>query len=59
MDVLVGHDLAFHFGRQIMARIAPGAILEFELDQGVRQHPLDTAALDLAGGECLSADHDG
>src|SRR5258708_11068246 len=27
MDVLIGHDLAFHFGRQIVARVATGALL--------------------------------
>src|SRR5229473_531434 len=59
MDVLIGHDLAFHFSGQIMARVASGAVLELELHHGVRKHLFDAAALDLACRECLAADHDG
>ncbi len=58
VDMLVGHDLAFHLRRQVVAGVAAGAVLERELDHGVRQHLLDAGALDLAGGEGLPADHD-
>src|ERR1700682_5107243 len=30
MDMLIRHDLAFHFSRQIMACVASGAVLELE-----------------------------
>src|SRR5689334_4080113 len=58
VNVLVGYDLAFHLGRQVMARIAPGAVLLLEFDERVRQHLLDAVALDLACGEGVTANHD-
>src|SRR6476469_1066758 len=49
MDVRVGHDLALHFGRDVVAPVASGAVLEFNLHHGVRQHFLDAVSLYLAG----------
>src|SRR3984957_16529149 len=57
VNMLIRHDLAFHFRGQIMARIASGAILQLELDHGVGEHFFDAVALDLAGRERLAADH--
>src|SRR5712671_4102252 len=59
MDVLIGHDLALHLRRQIVAGVASGAVLELELYHGVRKHLFDTAALDLACRERMATDHDG
>src|ERR1700676_1905186 len=58
MDVLVGHDLALHFGRQVVAPLTTGPPLELELHHGVREHFFDAVALDLACRERLAADHD-
>src|SRR3954466_4924179 len=41
-----------------MAGVAPGTVLELELDHAVWQHFFDAAALDLAGGERLATNHD-
>src|SRR5215212_4735222 len=57
MDMLIRDNLALHFGRQIVAGIAPGAILELELHHRVRKHFLDAASLDLSSGESLAANH--
>src|SRR5260370_7842558 len=38
MDVLIRHDLAFHFGWEIVARGASGAALELELHHAVREN---------------------
>src|SRR5450631_3035854 len=59
MDVLIGHNLAFHFGGQVMTRVASGAVLEFEFYHSIWKHLLDAAALDLACRERLLADDDG
>ena len=57
VHVLVGHDLALQLGRGEMAHVAAEPVLHGELDHGVRQHLLDAAAFDLAGGEGLVVDH--
>src|SRR5258708_31304758 len=46
MDVLIGHDLAFHFGGQIMAPRASGPLPLAELNHCVAEDPFETAALD-------------
>ena len=38
MDVLVGHDLAQHLGRQIVAGIAAETIFHLEFDERVGQY---------------------
>jgi|SRR6266508_912759 hypothetical protein len=53
VHMLVGHDLSLQLGSCKMAHIAAETILHGELDHGVRQHLLDSAAFDLAGGNNL------
>src|SRR5262249_35696064 len=57
VDVFVRNDLAVHLGRQIVAGIAAEAILDAELDPGLRQDAFAAAARDLAGGEGVARDH--
>ena len=57
VHVLVGHDLSLQLGGGEMAHVAAEPVLHGELDHGVRQHLLDAAAFDLAGGKGLVLDH--